>query len=60
MLMDGKIKEQVLLSQDAEELRKVALQQGMSTLFDQGLQLVYSGNTTSSELLRVTRLREEV
>lgn len=60
MPMSGKVKTQVLKSQDAQELRKVALQEGMQTLFEQGVRLVASGVTTSAELLRVTRIDQEV
>lgn len=56
MPVSGKIKTQVLKSQDAQELRKVALAEGMKTLFEQGVELVTSGVTTSAELLRVTRI----
>jgi general secretion pathway protein E len=56
MPVGGKIKLQVLKSQDAQELRKVALAEGMKTLFEQGVDLVEKGITTSSELLRVTRI----
>jgi general secretion pathway protein E len=56
MPMSGKIKTQVLKSQDAQELRKVALAEGMKTLFEQGAELVSQGITTTAELLRVTRI----
>ncbi len=56
MPVGGKIKMQVLKSQDAQELRKVALAEGMRTLFDQGVELVEQGIITSAELLRVTRM----
>lgn len=56
MPVSGKIKTQVLKSQDAQELRKVALKEGMKTLFDQGIGLVIQGITTSAELLRVTKI----
>ncbi len=59
MPVSGKIKTQVLKSQDADELRKVALSQGMSTLFDRGVELAAVGMTTSAEVLRVTRISEE-
>lgn len=59
MLMTSRIKDQVLKSQDAQELRKVALAQDMISLFQQGVALVCSGITTSSEVLRVTRMGEE-
>lgn len=56
MPVSQKIKTQVLKSQDAQELRRVALAEGMATLFEQGVQLVSCGITTSAELLRVTRI----
>ncbi len=56
MPMSPKLKSQVLKSQDAQELKKVALKEGMKTLFDQGVGLVLKGVTTSAELLRVTKI----
>jgi general secretion pathway protein E len=59
MLLTPQIKRQVLQSQDAEELRKVACSEGMLSLFSQGVELVLQGITTSAEVLRVTRFMEE-
>lgn len=59
MLVDAKIKAQVLKSQDAVDLRKIAIEQGMQTLFQQGVALVMQGLTTIAEVLRVTRNVEE-
>ncbi len=59
MPMTGAIKAQVLKSQDADKLRKSALAQGMTTLFDRGLDFVIAGITTAQEVLRVTRIAEE-
>lgn len=59
MPMTSKIKSQALKSQDAEELRKTALSQEMKALFDQGVQLVLDGLTTSAEILRVTRIEQD-
>lgn len=56
MPITSNIKSQVLKSQDAQELRKVALADGMKTLFQEGVELVIQGNTTSAELLRVTKI----
>lgn len=53
------IKAQVLKSQDSEELRKVAIAQGMTTLFARGVELVVAGETTFAEVLRVTRIGGE-
>lgn len=59
MPVTGKIKTQVLKSQDAEELRKVAVSQGMVSLFESGVFAAISGQVTSSEVLRVTRIGQE-
>ncbi len=59
MMVTSKIKAQVLKSQDAEELKKVAALQGMVSLFERGVELVACGSTTSAEVLRVTRIAEE-
>lgn len=56
MPIGGKIKTQVLKSQDGGELRKVAIAEGMHSLFEQGVDLILKGITTSAELLRVTRI----
>lgn len=60
MPVSQKIKMQVLKSQDAQELRRVAIEEKMMTLFEQGVQLVSLGITTSAELLRVTRIDQGV
>ena len=59
MRVTQQIKSQVLKSQDSQELRKVALQQEMDSLFSAGVNLVVEGITTSAEVLRVTRMSEE-
>jgi general secretion pathway protein E len=59
MPITSKIKSQVLKSQDAEELRRMAVKEEMVTLFQRGVALAVAGLTTSSEVLRVTRLNEE-
>ncbi len=56
MPVSSKLKSQVLKSQDAQELRKVAMKEGMKSLFEQGVHLVLRGITTSAELLRVTKI----
>lgn len=60
MLVTPKIKSQVLKSQDAEELRKAAVSQGMRSLFENGIDRTLEGQTTSAEVLRVTRIAQEV
>jgi general secretion pathway protein E len=59
MTVTSQIKAQVLKSQDSEELRRVAIGQGMTTLFVRGVELVLAGETTFAEVLRVTRIGGE-
>jgi general secretion pathway protein E len=59
MPVTSKIKAQVLKSQDAEELRRLAIKEEMISLFQRGALLAAAGQTTSAEVLRVTRLNEE-
>lgn len=59
MPMSSRLKSRVLKNQDAEELRKAALEQEMVSLFVQGVQLVLAGITTAAEILRVTRFLDE-
>lgn len=56
MPVSSKIKAQVLRSQDAQELRKVAVAEEMRSLFARGVELVTAGVTTCAELFRVTRI----
>ena len=53
MQMSAPLKEQILRNQDAEQLRRLALAQGMRTLFTYGVTLVEQGVTTTTELLRI-------
>lgn len=53
MWMTRLLKEQVLVSQDAEQLRQVAMREGMQGLFSYGMERVKEGVTTTAELLRV-------
>lgn len=59
MPMYSKIKAQVVKSADAEALRKVAASYQIATLFEQGRALALRGLTTSSEILRVTRMGQD-
>lgn len=58
MPMQEKMKHQILKSADAQELRKTARALHMTSLFEQGVQLVIRGLTTSAEILRVTRMTD--
>lgn len=55
MNVDKMIKQKILESPDANELRKVAVDQGMKTLRDDGIAKALDGLTTLSEVIRVTR-----
>ncbi len=57
MEMTSAIKKQVLKSPQAEELKEIALAEGMEDLFHSGAMLVRSGITTLSEVLRVTHVQ---
>jgi general secretion pathway protein E len=59
MTVSSPIKRQLLKSADAEELRRIALLQGMVSLRTDGARLVQKGITTTAEVLRVTRGCEE-
>ncbi|MGL4540827.1 MAG: type II secretion system ATPase GspE [Candidatus Rhabdochlamydia sp.] len=59
MYIDHLVKQQLLRSADATTLQKVALEQGMSSLRQQGALLVKKGITTTSEVLRVTKILEQ-
>ena len=55
MSVTPRIKQQLLHSADASALQKIALEEGMMSLREQGALLVIDGKTTTAEVLRVTR-----
>lgn len=55
MMVDGPIKQQIVRSADAVELRQLAIQREMLSLREHGSRLVCAGTTTIAEVLRVTR-----
>jgi general secretion pathway protein E len=55
MPVNSLIKRQIMKSVDAEEIRRVALNEGMSDLRSSGKALILEGVTTSFEVLRVTK-----
>ncbi len=55
LVMDDAIKSLVIRHADAGEIVRAAASQGMSFMFDDGLQKVLSGVTTLDEVLRVTQ-----
>lgn len=60
MNISNPIKKQIVKSPDAVVLRKIALENGMSSLISHGAHLAINGITTVAEVLRVTRGFEEV
>ncbi|BBI16233.1 type II secretion system ATPase GspE [Neochlamydia sp. S13] len=59
MLVNHAVKQQIVKSPDAVELRRVALHAGMTSLLSHGSLLTKQGITTVAEVLRTTRGIEE-
>lgn len=59
MLFSPALKQRLLKTQDALQLRQAALEQKMRTLFAHGVSLMLQGVTSSAEVLRVTQLGYE-
>ncbi|NGX42106.1 MAG: Type II secretion system protein E [Chlamydiae bacterium] len=55
MVVNNTIRKQIVKSPDAIELRRLALETGMSSLLKHGAELTRKGITTVAEVLRVTR-----
>jgi len=53
MVIDQKLEQAVKKGEDAGSIRKLALEKGMSTMLNDGLQKVMQGLTTLEELVRV-------
>ncbi len=54
MVLKDELKSLVLKTYDANQIKRAALDQGMTTLHEDGLQKVLRGQTTLEEVLRVT------
>jgi type IV pilus assembly protein PilB len=52
LVVTDQIREMIIDRVPHEEMRKLAVSQGMSTLQEQGIQLVMNGTTTASEVMR--------
>jgi general secretion pathway protein E len=59
MPITQKIKNQILLSADANKLQKIAIDDGMFTLRKEGMMLAMKGVTSLEEVLRVSRQLDE-
>ncbi|OGI94827.1 hypothetical protein A3A03_01455 [Candidatus Nomurabacteria bacterium RIFCSPLOWO2_01_FULL_40_18] len=53
LVADNKIREAILRRASASEIKKIAIKNGMTTMFEDGLQKVKAGLTTLEEVLRV-------
>jgi len=49
------IREKVLTRSSSGEIRKIAIEQGMSSLRDDGWRLIREGRTTMDEVFRMTK-----
>jgi len=54
LLMNEEIKNMVTIKMSANDIRKRALEQGMTTLYSDGIEKIKKGITTIEEVLRVT------
>ena len=58
MMMTSKIREMVFSNASAVEIREVAIKEGMTTLYRDGLEKVLRGVTTIEEVFRVAKKTE--
>jgi type IV pilus assembly protein PilB len=59
MLVNNKIREHIFQNRPADELRRLAITQGMKTLYMDGLNKVCQGTTTLEEIYRVAKRTEQ-
>jgi len=55
MVLNESLQNMILKTHDSHQIKKEANRQGMTTLYDDGIQKVLNGTTTISEILRVTQ-----
>lgn len=53
--MKDNIKEMVMARTDSDKIKKIAMENGMVTMFEDGLQKAIAGKTTLEEIFRVTK-----
>jgi type II secretory ATPase GspE/PulE/Tfp pilus assembly ATPase PilB-like protein len=53
LVADEEIREAILKKASSDEIRRIAVKNGMTTMFDDGMQKVSNGITTIEEILRV-------
>ena len=54
-MADNEIKEAILRRASANEIKKIAVKNGMTTMFEDGFHKVENGLTTLEEVLRVVQ-----
>ena len=59
MIVTAKIRELIFNNQSSVDIRKVAVKEGMQTLYLDGLEKVKEGVTTLEEVTRVSKRSEE-
>ena len=59
MMITSKIREMIFKQESAPNIRKVAMSQGMGTLFHDGIQKILEGTTTFDEVYRVAKRTEQ-
>jgi general secretion pathway protein E len=55
LTVDDSIRRLILQHAEANELQRVAIEQGMRTMYDDGMMKALAGETTVEEVLKVTR-----
>jgi general secretion pathway protein E len=55
MVMDGRMRESVLARAEASKIRSGAMESGMQTLYENGIDAVFAGTTSFEEVLRVAQ-----
>jgi type IV pilus assembly protein PilB len=59
MMITGKIRELIFKNESAPNIRKVAMAQGMGTLFHDGIIKIMEGTTTFDEVYRIAKRTEQ-
>ena len=59
MLVTAKVRQMVFENRSSQEIRKLAISQGMTTLYNDGIRKVVSGITTLEEVYRVAKRTEQ-
>ena len=55
LIMSEKIEELLVAKADAAQINKAAIEEGMTTMFEDGLKKIQQGGTTVEEILRATK-----